>query len=148
MLESRASFAHRFRVRFSEVDMHGHVFNANYLAYCNMAITEFLRYHGYAPAADARIEGLNFIVVRTSVDYKGGIRFDELIDAHVRVSRVSRSSLTFEITLTGESLEDLRAVAEVVWVAVNATTRSAAQLPQPFVDKITGGGSSVAGSVN
>ena len=105
-----------------------------------MAITEFLRHQGYAPAADARIEGLNFIVVRASVDYKGGIRFDELIDAHVRVSRVGRSSLTFEITLTGENFEDLRAVAEVVWVAVNATTRSAAQLPQPFVDKIAGAG--------
>src|SRR5580704_10847547 len=130
MAETVASFAHRFRVPFSDVDMHGHVFNANYLMYCDIAITEFLRNRGYKPGPDARIENLNFIVVKASIEYKGGILFDELIDAHVRVARPGRSSLTFEITLTGESFEDLRAIAEVIWVAVDGTTRMATRLAQ------------------
>src|SRR5215470_6510369 len=137
MTSAGVGFAHRFRVRFSEVDMHGHVFNANYLTYCDTAITEFLRHCKYEPATDARIEGMSFIVVRTSIDYKGSIRFDEVIDAHVKVTRVGRSSLAFGVDLCGKDRSDLRATAEVVWVAVDPATRSTAAVPRQFVERIT-----------
>ena len=38
-----AEFRHPIRVRYNECDPQGHVFNANYLAYFDIAMTELWR---------------------------------------------------------------------------------------------------------
>lgn len=43
MKSKAASFQYRLRVRYSEVDSQGIVFNANYLNYLDVAITEYFR---------------------------------------------------------------------------------------------------------
>ena len=40
-------FFHPFRVRYSEIDGQGVLFNAHYLTYYDTAITEFFRALGY-----------------------------------------------------------------------------------------------------
>ena len=46
-------FSHPFRVRYSEIDGQGVVFNAHYLTYFDTTITEYFRALGYDQYADA-----------------------------------------------------------------------------------------------
>ena len=80
--------------------------------------------------------GQDFHTVRTLVEYQQPIEFDEDIEVHVRISRLSRSSLTFLFEIHPEGNEGLRATGEVVWVNKDQTTQKSAAVPQDLVDKM------------
>jgi acyl-CoA thioester hydrolase len=109
-------FSHPFRVRYSEIDGQSVVFNAHYLTYFDTAITEYFRALGYDYLGEATRTGMDFHTVRSLVEYKAPIRFDEQIDVCVRVARIGRSSMTFDLAIFVGAGEDLRATGEIVWV--------------------------------
>ena len=53
-------FFHPFRVRYSEIDGQGVVFNAHYLTYFDTTITEYFRALGYDQYADAKADRRGF----------------------------------------------------------------------------------------
>ena len=59
-----------FRVRYSEIDGQGVVFNAHYLTYFDTTITEYFRALGYDQYADAKKTGEDFHVVKSVIEYK------------------------------------------------------------------------------
>ena len=73
-------FCHPFRVRCSEVDFQGVVFNAHYLTYFDTTITEYMRAIGYAYLDQPRLTGTDFHVVKSVVEFLQPIRFDQEID--------------------------------------------------------------------
>ena len=111
-----------FRVRYSEVDAQAVVFNAHYLTYFDTAITEYFRALGYDYLGEVAKTGIDFHTVKTLVEYKAPIRFDEDIDVCVRVARIGRSSITLALAIFAKSSEDLRATGEIVWVATDQKT--------------------------
>ena len=116
------SFFHPFRVRYSEIDGQSVVFNAHYLTFFDTAITEFFRALGHDYVGEVARTGIDFHTVKTLVEYKAPIRFDEQIRVGVRVARIGRSSLTFALAIIGPGADDLRATGEVVWVYTDQTT--------------------------
>ena len=111
-----------FRVRYSEVDAQAVVFNAHYLTYFDTAITEYFRALGYDYLGEVARTGIDFHTVKSVVEYKAPIRFDEDIDVCVRVARIGRSSITLALAIFAKSSEDLRATGEIVWVATDQKT--------------------------
>ncbi|WP_407151637.1 acyl-CoA thioesterase [Bradyrhizobium sp. ORS 86] len=111
-----------FRVRYSEVDAQAVVFNAHYLTYFDTAITEYFRALGYDYLGEVARTGIDFHTVRSVVEYKAPIRFDEDIDVCVRVARIGRSSITLALAIFAKGSEDLRATGEIVWVATDQKT--------------------------
>ena len=77
-------FFHPFRVRYSEIDGQGVVFNAHYLTYFDTTITEYFRALGYDQYADAKQSGVDFHVVKSVIEYKAPVRFDWELDNVVR----------------------------------------------------------------
>ena len=92
-------FFHPFRVRYSEIDGQGVVFNAHYLTYFDTTITEYFRALGYDQYADAKQTGEDFHVVKSVIEYKAPVRFDQELDVGARVARIGNSSLTFELAI-------------------------------------------------
>jgi acyl-CoA thioester hydrolase len=129
---SRADFwfFFRFRVRYSEVDQQGIVFNSHYLTYFDTALTEYMRALDYDYRSQLRKTGTDFHVVRSVIDYKMPIHFDEEIDASVRTARIGRSSFNFQLAVFAKDQDDIRAVGEIVWVNADQTTRQPAPVPQ------------------
>ncbi len=95
-------FFHPFRVRYSEIDGQGVVFNAHYLTYFDTAITEYFRALGFDQYADAKASGIDFHVVKSLIEYKAPVRFDWELDVGARVARIGNSSLTFEMVIFSE----------------------------------------------
>ena len=122
-------FFHPFRVRYSEIDGQGVLFNAHYLTFYDTAITEFFRAPGYDQYADAQKTGMDFHVVKAVVEYKAPIRFDWELDVGVRVARLGNSSLVFELAIFQKEQTDLLATGEIVWVNTDQTTHRPAPIP-------------------
>ncbi|QOZ27047.1 thioesterase family protein [Bradyrhizobium sp. CCBAU 51753] len=111
-----------FRVRYSEVDAQAVVFNAHYLTYFDTAITEYFRALGYDYLGEVARTGIDFHTVKTVVEYKAPIRFDEDIEVCVRVARIGRSSINLALAIFAKGSDDLRAIGEIIWVATDQKT--------------------------
>ena len=122
-------FFYSLRVRYSEVDQQGVVFNAHYLTYFDVAITEYMRALNYDYRSQPERTGTDFHVVKSLVEYKAPIRFDEEIDVGVRTGRLGRTSVSFELAIFGKDGEELRSLGEIVWVNADQATHKAARIP-------------------
>jgi acyl-CoA thioester hydrolase len=129
MTDRRFLFSFPFRVRYSEVDLQGVVFNAHYLTYFDTALTEFMRHVGYDYLGRAEETGTDFHTVRSVVDYLAPIRFDQRIDVFVRVGRLGRSSLTFELEIRSPGEDRALARGEIVWVTVDRANHRPVAVP-------------------
>lgn len=126
---SEFPFAFPFRVRYSEIDGQSIVFNAHYLTYFDTTITEFMRWLGYDYVGEVKETGKDFHTVKTLVEYKAPIYFDEEIEVAVKAARIGTSSLTFALAIFGRDGNDLRATGEVVWVFTDQKTRKTVPVP-------------------
>lgn len=129
-------FCFPFRVRYSEIDKQGIVFNSHYLTYFDTAITEYFRALPYDYMAQVETTGTDFHTVRTVVDYVAPIYFDQDIEVHVRTARLGRSSATFSLEIHPAAQDKLLAAGEVIWVNADQSTNKSAPLPEPFVNKV------------
>ncbi|MFI8849827.1 thioesterase family protein [Streptomyces sp. 891-h] len=85
-------FTHRLRVRYSECDQQGVVFNGHYLFYYDVALTELWREvaGGYASLVEG---GTELVVAEARLVYRQGARFDELLDIEMPLTRLGTTSM-------------------------------------------------------
>jgi len=129
---ARADFAffHRFRVRWSEVDPQGVVFNARYLDYADIAITEYYRETRFRELHPD--EPLEFHVKRAIVTWAKPIKADEMIEVMARTVKSGTTSLTQLVEIHGVNdgdTDDLRAEVELVNVHVDLASHRPIPLP-------------------
>ena len=130
------NFYYSFRVRYSEVDAQGIVFNAHYLTYFDTAMTEYLRHIKYDYVKEVKERNEDFHTVKTLVEYKAPIYFDQIIDVCLKVKKIGTSSLTFYIEVHPNKEDNMRVSGEVIWVNTNQETHSSAPLPKNIIKKI------------
>ena len=89
-----APFRHRIRVRYNECDAQSAVFNANYLLYFDVAITEMWRdaFGSYDEALEKW--GLDLVVAEANVRFLKPARFDDELDVDVTVEKLGTTSFT------------------------------------------------------
>ena len=136
MSRSEFKFSFPFRVRYSEVDGQKIVFNAHYLTYFDTAITEYFRALPYDYMGQVDRIGEDFHTVKTLVEYRKPISFDQEIDVLVRASRMGRSSLTFDLQIYPKGVDDMLASGEVVWVNTDQTTHRSVPVPAELVERL------------
>lgn len=134
MARSDYRFCFPFRVRYAEIDAQGVVFNAHYLTYFDTAVSEYLRALNFDYEAQIRSSGEDFHTVKTLVEYKAPINFDDEIDVHVRAARIGRTSLSFLLEIHARDQDALRASGEIVWVNTDQTSHLPAPHGSAFVD--------------
>lgn len=127
------SFYFPFRVRYAEIDGQGVVFNAHYLTYFDTAITEFMRDLGYDYMGQVERTGEDFHLVKSLVEYKAPIRFDAEIEVHVRVARIGRTSLTFDLAIFPKDGDQVLATGEIVWVNTDQNTHKTTPVPADLI---------------
>ncbi len=133
-MTDRTGFRFGLRVRYAEVDFQGMVYFAHYATYFDVAIHEFFRTLPYDYTAIRRTTGADFNIVRSAVEYRRPLRFDEAFEVEVTLGRIGRTSVTFTpaIWVTGEA--EPRASGEVVWVHADQATMRAVPLPSELLD--------------
>jgi acyl-CoA thioester hydrolase len=131
------AFSHEFRVRWSETDAQGIVFNARYLDYADVAITEYWRALGWH---DLSSEPIQCHVKKATLLWTKPIYPDEMISVSARTTHVGNSSMTQLVEIHGSNdagEDDLRAAVELVAVCVDLETHRPKPLPAYVRDALT-----------
>ena len=115
------------RVWFSDTDAQGVVYYGRYLPYFDHARTE---YHRHLGGFD--VPGAEFVMRASHVEYHAPARFDDLIEAFVRISRMGRSSVTYECAAYRLPEEALMVTAEQTLVLVDREARLPTAVPEAF----------------
>src|SRR2546423_5117426 len=99
------------RVRYAETDQMGVVYHANYLIWCEMGRTDFIRALGMSYAAMER-GGVSLAVSELSARYHAAARYDDMIRVRTSVADVRSRMIAFEYLVsnaqTGQRLVTAR----------------------------------------
>lgn len=123
-------FSTRFRVDFADTDAGGVVYFGRYGRYLERAVVDYRRAAGVPVMG---VPGHLFMIRSMGVDYHAPLRFEDDVEAFVRVSAIGTTSHTMEVRLerihaTGAlHVADARAVVVGVqsWDAGGATAMPA-----------------------
>lgn len=127
------TYFYELRVRYAEVDSQGIVFNAHYLTYFDTALTEYMRYLEYDYKALVAAQGLDFHLVKSTVEYRAPIGFDALLDIGVKAEKIGNTSLTWRLGIFEQGQDTLKALGEIIWVCSAIGQHKAHPLPEALV---------------
>ena len=99
-------------IRFSDTDGLGHVNNANYLSFLEVARIDYLR----SVVGRVKIEEFGVIIARIEIDYKSPVRYHEKLLVGCRVSEIGGASIKMEYRLVDKATDRLVAEAKSVMV--------------------------------
>lgn len=128
MARDEFTFSHGLRVRWAEVDRQGIVFNAHYLLYFDVGITEYWRALGYPYPEGLLAHGTDLFVKKASLEYHAPAAYDDLLDVLVRAARLGRSSVRFLLEIYRADM--LLVSGELIYVNADPAARTSAPLPQ------------------
>jgi acyl-CoA thioester hydrolase len=128
------TFFHPLRVRWAELDPQGIVFNANYLMYFDVTLTEYMRAIGFPYPDGLKPFGTDIFLVNASVDFRGSALFDDQLEVGARAARIGRTSLGFVMA----AFRGAEPLVEGTLVYVNGEheSKKPTPLPAPFVERI------------
>ena len=113
-------------MRYHECDPQGHVFNANYLTYFDVAITELWReLGGYEGMLED--DGVDMVVAEARIRYLAPLGFDEQAELVVRSVRLGNTSMTTELAIERDG--DAVAEGELRHVFVDPSGEGTAPIP-------------------
>ena len=113
------------RVWFSDTDAQGVVYYGRYLPYFDHARTE---YHRHLGTFD--IESAEFVMRASNVEYHAPARFDDLIECFVRISRIGRTSVTYECAAVRLPDDALMVTGTQTLVLVDQVSRRPVAVPE------------------
>ncbi len=89
-----APFRYTLRVRFNECDPQNVAFNANYLTYIDIAITELYRQRFDASYAEVMASsGVDVVVAEAKLKFLAPARFDDQIEIAITVERLGNTAM-------------------------------------------------------
>jgi acyl-CoA thioester hydrolase len=94
----RGSFRHRLEivVRFADTDAMGHVNNAKYLTYCEIARIQYWTDITGEPIALGTEGAESLILAEARITYRAPAFHGEVVTVETRATRIGRSSFTLE----------------------------------------------------
>jgi len=126
---TRADYRHFLSIatRWMDNDMYHHVNNVTYYSYFDTIVNEHLISAGGLDIFSDAVVGY---VVETSCTYHRPISFPESVDAALRVVRLGRSSVVYEIALFRQGDQNPAATGRFVHVWVNRATEKPSEIPE------------------
>jgi acyl-CoA thioester hydrolase len=87
------------RVRYAETDQMGVVYHSNYLIWCEIGRTDYIRSLG-RPYAELEREGVALAVAEASMRCHAPARYDELVRIETTLTEVKSRTITFDYLIT------------------------------------------------
>ncbi len=87
------------RVRYAETDQMGVVYHTNYLIWCEVARTDFIRALG-TPYAELERTGVALAVAEATMRCHAPARYDDLVRIATTLTAVKSRTITFEYLIT------------------------------------------------
>jgi acyl-CoA thioester hydrolase len=122
------------RVRYAETDQMGVVYHTNYLVWCEIGRTDFIREHGES-YAQMEARGISLAVSEATLRLHASARYDELVRVETSLVDVRSRLITFAYLITRVANGDRLATARTSLVSLNPEGRTAA-LPSDVRERL------------
>ncbi|MBB5956912.1 acyl-CoA thioester hydrolase [Saccharothrix tamanrassetensis] len=116
----------RIPTRWADNDVYGHVNNVVHYAFMDTVINTWLITVAGLDIHDGLAIGL---CVESHCDYRASIAFPEAVDAGLRVGKLGRSSVRYEVGFYPEHRDAVVAEGHFVHVFVDRATREPVEIP-------------------
>lgn len=122
-------FSTPLKVRYSEIDGQKIVFNAHYMTYLDIAISE---YYSEGLQLDSVFEDgiFDFVLAKSTLEYKQSARLNDVLDLWCRTKKIGRTSFVNEFVITRQGEKEPLVLAEIIYVSIDPKTLK----PQPMPD--------------
>lgn len=117
------------RVGFSDTDAQGIVYYGRYLPFFDLARVEYQRHLGML---DLRRHEHEFVMRACTIDYLAPARFDDLIEIFIRVSKIGRTSVTYECAAYRVDNDAMMVTAHQTLVLVELASHTPSPVPDRF----------------
>jgi len=108
-----------YRTRWSDNDMYDHMNNSIYnFLFDSVVNTYLINECGLHPPTSDQYG----LVVHSHTDFFGSIAFPAVADLALRVNKLGKSSVTYEIALFERGVEEVKALGELIHVFVERKT--------------------------
>jgi len=114
-----------FRVRYAETDQMGVVYHTNYLVWCEMGRTDFIRARGMSYAEMERA-GVGLAVSELSARFHAAARYDDMIRVRTTLVDLKSRSITFDYLITRAETGTRLVSARTALVSLDSSGRSIA----------------------
>lgn len=126
-------FSHELRVRYAECDAQGIVFNANFLAYVDVVVTEIWR--EAMGSYDALLAtGVDTVVAEANLRFRAPGRFDDLLTIDGGFDGLGTTSTTLKLWFRRD--DELLCDADIRYVFVDGKTWEKAAIPDDVREKL------------
>jgi len=118
-------FCYSLRVRYSEIDGQKIVFNAHYMTYLDVAITEYFR------EIRSKVPDVCFDIalVKTTLEFKSSAFLDDILNIYCRTVRLGNSSFTVEFIIERDVDKSVVLQAETIYVSYDDQAHKAVPIP-------------------
>ena len=128
-MSSPPDYPHRttIQTRWKDNDVYGHVNNVEYYSFFDTAINAWLIDEGGLDIHDGEVIG---VCAESHCEYRGAVAFPDRVDVGLRVGKLGRSSVRYEIGLFREDDPDPAAEGWFVHVFVDRAERRPCDIPE------------------
>ena len=123
-----ARFTVEIQMRFRDLDAMGHLNNAVYLTYCELARTQFYLRHAFKSS----LHDIDFILAHADIDYISAAEWGDQVEVSVWPSKIGDSSFTLRYELRDKTSQRLLATSSSVLVSYDYDQRKTKPIPPEF----------------
>lgn len=123
MTDTRSHFDVELRVRYGETDRMGIVYHAEYLVWCEIGRTEYIRAAGL-PYAEMERQGTALAVGDATLRYHAPARYDDRIRVETSLRSVGSRAITFDYVIFNADTGVKLVTARTLLVAVDSDGRA------------------------
>jgi len=122
------------KIRYSDTDAQGIVFNANYLRYVDDAIVDYFDALT-VNWSQMNERGYDLVLGRAEIDFRSPGRLGDVLSTGVRVESVGTSSIVFDISIV-DATDRLVVAGKEIQVMVDHQTYEKSAVPPWFVEAV------------
>lgn len=106
------------RVRYAECDAQQVVFNAKYVEYIDVAVSEYIRvlFGDYSKLLE---RGLDLQVVHVNVSWKAPATYDDVLALAIKLKKMGTTSFTLTVDFSNYQSKQFLAFGEITYVMVS-----------------------------
>ena len=123
------------KVRFSDTDLQGVVFNGNYFTYFDDVLTDYFEALGLGWATFTDM-GFDLVVAHVDIDFRSSAKLGENLVTGTRVQRIGTTSVTFALETREEQTGRLVVEGSEVYVIVDPATFRPVPVPEVLIEAV------------
>jgi len=130
------------KIRYSDCDPQGIVFNGNYARYWDDAATDWLEELGLG-GPELGGNGVEVVTARLEIDFKSAARLGEMLETSIQVAKFGTASMDLEVQTVNASSGDMVAAGKLVWVFVDPEHFRPVPVPSDIKETLESGVSAI-----